>query len=397
MSDLTIGQRIAQQRKKQNLSQEALGEKVGVSRQAISKWEADASVPEIDKLIILSKLFGVSVGWLLGLEEGQTEPELPQKTEPSFWQTLLTYLKTLPGLRKLGIVLLVLVQLFLYWQLVWCYNAANEARMYASMAEHTTDMLELDIKALEEALEKRQEQEPGALLSVYCFETIQPEEHTKATVSFSAVPYSWQEGDTGTLYIQGRGIPTMQIPCHWDGAFLTCFTKLELRNGMEFCFSIEHADGSRQLQMLYDEYLQNTDFEEAPLITGSIQAARYDPEEKIFHVQQLDVNFSRSEAHTKSSVTWQTWAVLLLADGEEAARHIIFDANIQKDSTRTGGGGGIGATRKERPLMSDVQLKEGQLVELAAYADFSNGISSQEVLQSWIVGANGMLEPIPAS
>ena len=60
---MTIGQRIAQQRKKLGLSQEALGEQLGVSRQAISKWEADAALPEIDKLIALSKLFDVTVGW----------------------------------------------------------------------------------------------------------------------------------------------------------------------------------------------------------------------------------------------------------------------------------------------------------------------------------------------
>lgn len=395
---MTIGQRIAEERKKLGLSQEALGEKLGVSRQAISKWESDASVPEIDKLIVLSKLFGVSVGWLLGVEaEISGTQELPEEAvpeQPSLWQAILSYLKTLPGLRKLGIALLVLVQLFLYWQLLWCYNAANEARMYASMAEHTTDQLELDIKALQEGLAQRPEVEPGTLLSVYNFETIQPEGSEKATISFSAVPYSWEEGDTATLYIQGQGIPTMEIPCQWDGAFLTCFTKLALRNGIELCFCIEHADGSRQFQGLYDDYLQYTDFAEVPLITGGIKDARYDPKENIFHVQQLEVNFSRSQAHIQSNVTWQTWAVLLLADGKEIARHTIFDAAVQNDSTRTSGGGGIEATRKELSLMNGVELNEGQTVELVAYAEFSNGISSQEVLHRWTVGANGVLEPI---
>ena len=45
MNDKTMGQRIAQCRRAQNLSQEALGDQMGVSRQAISKWEADAAVP----------------------------------------------------------------------------------------------------------------------------------------------------------------------------------------------------------------------------------------------------------------------------------------------------------------------------------------------------------------
>lgn len=66
---MTLGQRIQQFRKEKRLSQEALGETMGVSRQAISKWEGDTAVPELDKLIALSKLFGVSVGQLLGTEE----------------------------------------------------------------------------------------------------------------------------------------------------------------------------------------------------------------------------------------------------------------------------------------------------------------------------------------
>ncbi|MBR3704776.1 MAG: helix-turn-helix domain-containing protein [Oscillospiraceae bacterium] len=66
---MTLGQRIAQKRRELGLSQEALGDQLGLSRQSIYKWEADSSVPEIEKLIALSKLFGVSVGWLLGVED----------------------------------------------------------------------------------------------------------------------------------------------------------------------------------------------------------------------------------------------------------------------------------------------------------------------------------------
>lgn len=66
---MTLGQRIQELRKGLNLSQEELGEKMGVSRQAISKWEGDQTIPELDKLIALSKLFGLTVGQLLGVEQ----------------------------------------------------------------------------------------------------------------------------------------------------------------------------------------------------------------------------------------------------------------------------------------------------------------------------------------
>lgn len=66
---MTVGQRIAQKRKELGLSQEALGEQLGVSRQAIYKWESDATLPEIEKLVAMSRIFSVSVGWLLGVED----------------------------------------------------------------------------------------------------------------------------------------------------------------------------------------------------------------------------------------------------------------------------------------------------------------------------------------
>lgn len=71
---MTVGQRIAQKRKEKGLSQEALGERLGVSRQAIYKWESDAALPEIEKLVKLSREFELSVDWLLG--EGDESREL---------------------------------------------------------------------------------------------------------------------------------------------------------------------------------------------------------------------------------------------------------------------------------------------------------------------------------
>ena len=55
---MTTGEKIAALRKEQGMSQEALGEKLGLSRQAVSKWEADQAVPTMDNLMELSKLFG---------------------------------------------------------------------------------------------------------------------------------------------------------------------------------------------------------------------------------------------------------------------------------------------------------------------------------------------------
>ena len=54
---MTTGQRIAAKRKERELSQESLGAELGVSRQTVYKWESDTSLPEIEKLVALSRLF----------------------------------------------------------------------------------------------------------------------------------------------------------------------------------------------------------------------------------------------------------------------------------------------------------------------------------------------------
>ncbi|HCC35217.1 MAG TPA: transcriptional regulator [Ruminococcaceae bacterium] len=60
-----IEERIQELRKNKGLSQEQLAELLGVSRQAVSKWESGQSLPEIEKLIAMSGLFGVTVDYIL--------------------------------------------------------------------------------------------------------------------------------------------------------------------------------------------------------------------------------------------------------------------------------------------------------------------------------------------
>ena len=70
---MTAGERIYQCRKKKKLSQEYVATVLGVSRQAVSKWENDLSVPDTMNYINLAKIFGVSVEYLVfGEEENAT-------------------------------------------------------------------------------------------------------------------------------------------------------------------------------------------------------------------------------------------------------------------------------------------------------------------------------------
>ena len=62
---MTFGEKLYQLRKRHGFSQEALAEKLNTTRQAVSKWENNNGYPETEKIILLAKLFQVSLDDLL--------------------------------------------------------------------------------------------------------------------------------------------------------------------------------------------------------------------------------------------------------------------------------------------------------------------------------------------
>lgn len=62
---MTLGEKLSKLRKENNYTQEQLAEVLGVSRQAISKWESDVTYPETDKLVKISRLFNCTTDYLL--------------------------------------------------------------------------------------------------------------------------------------------------------------------------------------------------------------------------------------------------------------------------------------------------------------------------------------------
>lgn len=81
---MTFAQKLKELRTKAGMSQEKLAEKVGVSRQAITKWETDKGAPDMDNLMAISDLFGVSVDELLGREARR-------KTEGYLYESVTEY------------------------------------------------------------------------------------------------------------------------------------------------------------------------------------------------------------------------------------------------------------------------------------------------------------------
>lgn len=67
---MTFSKKLIRLRKREGLSQEALAEILGVSRQAVSRWEQGTALPDGGKLLPCARHFGVSVDWLLDEKQG---------------------------------------------------------------------------------------------------------------------------------------------------------------------------------------------------------------------------------------------------------------------------------------------------------------------------------------
>ena len=97
---MTLAEKILSLRTQRGMSQDDLAEKLEVSRQSVSKWETAQSTPDLDKIIKLADLFGVSVDELV------REGEHPQPSEPP--QPQVVYLerrRELTPVQKAGVVL----------------------------------------------------------------------------------------------------------------------------------------------------------------------------------------------------------------------------------------------------------------------------------------------------
>ncbi len=89
---MKLNEKIYDCRKKTGLSQDALAERIGVSRQAVSKWEIGSAQPDLANIVALAKVFGVTTDWLLNDDEPESapndqdepSPEPPKPSAPSY-------------------------------------------------------------------------------------------------------------------------------------------------------------------------------------------------------------------------------------------------------------------------------------------------------------------------
>lgn len=99
---MTMGEKILIMRKARGWSQEELAEHIGVTRQAVSRWESDSAKPDADNIIMVCDLFGVTADYLLrDLGGGAANVPLKQETE------LEKAIRTMPLRRWVGGILIL--------------------------------------------------------------------------------------------------------------------------------------------------------------------------------------------------------------------------------------------------------------------------------------------------
>ena len=109
---MNLSDRIQYLRKVRDISQEGLAEKLGVSRQAVSKWESEQSMPDLDKIISMSDYFEVTTDYLLKGIEPVVQKEEEQSIKHRRIASNICYQLSL-GFVGLGIILSIILADFL--------------------------------------------------------------------------------------------------------------------------------------------------------------------------------------------------------------------------------------------------------------------------------------------
>ena len=252
MDKLTIGQRIAAKRKELGLSQIELGEKMNVSRQSVSKWESDAAIPEIDKLIALSKLYQVSVGWLLGVEPDGAPAREPEQTfRQQDWEIIDRLAQEKPRLPKwllplvAGAMALSLIATALSGAAYYHTRSRNQqlAAISQSIA-HLTAGLGTGLS-------------DKSLLGSYSFQAQPSPDLNECTFRFLATPIVYEPDAAAELHIVLGSEEVHRQECQWDGTWYTAEFTLPVRDGYTASFTLTGADSAVRLSPLHDPLLSH--------------------------------------------------------------------------------------------------------------------------------------------
>lgn len=283
---MSIGQRIAQKRKEHGLSQESLGEQLGVSRQSIYKWESDGTLPEIEKLIALSRLFGVSTGWLLGVEEDAAPPretpeELTETQLKMVEEITQRYLAAQPKPRRRASTTLVILVIVLLVTVVRLFNRLddlnlqyNDLQNSVSRVTYTVDSQINSIAHQVEEILKSQ----NALTAEYDTELVARDlSRNAATFTARVVPRTYAEG-LSAVFLADCGDGPAEFPADLSpGQAFVGEVTVPLTDAITLSVVFINPDGTRQTQLLdtysslYTETFPQVDLQGHDLIFSQVE------------------------------------------------------------------------------------------------------------------------------
>lgn len=258
---MTIGERVAEKRKGLGLSQEALGEKLGVSRQAIYKWEADQSLPEVDKLIGLSRLYDVSVGWLLGEEHEDSGEGTPEFTEEQIHLIEELLHKNQPqkeAPKKVYWWSAVAVLLVFVTVIILLFSKLSVLQKEYDRLENSIDNIYYDTQLQVNSVTDRVQEiiESANSLTSSAEVEIDSHDYSENTVSFKATvkPKTFTDGMTA-FYTIDNGTDKVEVPAKLleDGSFealLTCTLTNEITVWVTFVSG--DVSNNQIIQVFYD-------------------------------------------------------------------------------------------------------------------------------------------------
>lgn len=193
---MTTGKKIAALRRDHKLSQEALGEKLGLSRHAVSKWEADQAVPTMDNLMELSRLFGVPVDTLL-------RPDAPFPAPPAEENSIDA--PAAPETPHKGVSLSRGKILAIGGAALLCVSLALNAVCLYQIAQLKGEVQALRVQAgnVNTVYYPGTDADTGDFAESSEHMTLDPENTEQLIVTFSAVPRVASDGETAKFLLRG--------------------------------------------------------------------------------------------------------------------------------------------------------------------------------------------------
>ena len=402
MNDLTIGQRIAEERKKLGLSQEGLGEKTGVSRQAISKWESDAAVPEIDKLITMSKLFGVSVGWLLGVEKETEQPD--NDLSDAQLQTIEEIVRRCQpkpeaeqqGMSKVRLfaICLVFVVAALALTILGLQEPETDTENLAGQITSLRQENSQIQARLDEITERLEAMGEGTILTDYTMELMEisrdletdiddhepylrltsvreNEPTTFAKLSVTALPQQRQDGDRASLSVFLEGYEIANIPLGWYQSAYRAQFVLPVVDGYEYCFILDR-EGTQQMQ-----YLKHTGCDQLADMTAP-SFTMFEPTDILYDgdtlaIEDLTYSFYLPDFGMEHRWNWEKIDLVLVVNGEEISR--IEEGTWRQPDEDGVSPGGVAHILHAR--FSAQNLQEGDDIRLYIDAELSSGVTAK--------------------